>query len=109
MSSDACGVAVFDFCVRFAVEPQLVLELLYAHLERGADMVVRYQGVRARRALGACAAAPSHPVNMLTDEQQYSRLLDAASMQLCCCATPLPGGVAQPHSSHTLYLAHSLP
>ena len=43
--------------------------------------------MRARPALGACAAAPSHAVNMLTDEQlQYSRHADTASMlQLCGC------------------------
>ena len=52
-------------------------------------MVVHYQGVRARPALGACAAAPDHPVDMLTDERPYSRLPDAAAMQLCGRATPL--------------------
>ena len=88
-SSAARRVAVRDFRVRFVVEPQLVPQLLYALLETGADMVVHYQGVRARPALGACAAAPEHPVDMLTDERPYSRLPDAAAMQLCGCATPL--------------------
>ena len=52
-------------------------------------MVVQYQGARARRALGTRAAAPGHVVNMLTDEQQYSRHADAAAVLLCGRATPL--------------------
>ena len=84
-SSAARRVAVRDFRVRFVVEPQLVPQLLYALLETGADMVVHYQGVRARPALGACAAAPDHPVDMLTDERPYSRLPDAACRHRLCC------------------------
>ena len=95
----ARGTSVGDFHLRFAVEPQLIPEL-YAPRDGRRHGVVHYQGVRVRPALGACAAASAHPVNMLTDEQQYSRLPDAASMQLCGCATPLRGGVAQPHISH---------
>ena len=52
-------------------------------------MVVQYQGGRARRALGTRAAAPGHVVNMLTDEQQYSRHADATAVLLCGRATPL--------------------
>ena len=49
-------VAVFNFRVRFMLEPQLVPELC-ASRDGGVDMVVHYLGVRARPALGACAAA----------------------------------------------------
>ena len=55
----------------------------------GTDMLVQYQGARVRRALGTCAAAPGHVLNMLTDEQQYSRHPGAAAVLLCSCATPL--------------------
>ena len=58
-------------------------------LETGADMVLHYQGVRVRPALDTCAAAPSHAVNVLTDEQQYSRRPGAAAVLLCGRATPL--------------------
>ena len=51
-------------------------------------MVVQYQGARARAILGTRAATPGHAVNMLTDEQQYSRHPDAAVVQLCGGATP---------------------
>ena len=37
--------------------------------------------------LALLSAAPSHAVNMLTDEQQYSRHADAAVVQLCGRAT----------------------
>ena len=46
---------------------------------------------------------------VLTDEQPYSRHPDAAAVQLYCCATPLSGGVAQPHSSQILPTACSKP
>ena len=59
-----------------------------ALLETGADMVVHHQGARARCALGTHAAAPDHVVNMLIDEQQYSRHADAAAVLLCGRATP---------------------
>ena len=38
----------------------------YALLEMGTDMVVQYQGARARRALGTRAAAPGHVVKVTT-------------------------------------------
>ena len=72
-----------------------------ALLETGADMVVQYQGARARRALGTRAATPAHPVNMLTDEQQSVVTLT----QHPCSSAAVPrhcevvSGVAQPHSS----------
>ena len=42
---------------------------------------------------------------MLTDEHRCRQSPDAAAMQLYGCATPLPGGVAQPHSSQILLTA----
>ena len=57
--------------MRLAVEPPTPADprtmVKYAHLETGADMVVRHQGARAQRALGTRAAAPGHVINMLTD------------------------------------------
>ena len=55
------------------------------------------------------AAAPAHPVDMLTDERPCRQHPDAAAVQLYGCATPLSGGVAQPQSSHILPTACSKP
>ena len=72
----------------FASSSSCSWSLNYALLETSADKVVHHQGARARRALGTRATVPAHVVNMLTDEQQYSRHADAAAVLLCGRATP---------------------
>ena len=82
-----------------------------AHLETGADMVVHYtRSARATPALGTYAAAPSHVVNMLTDEQQYSRHADAAAVWYCSAVSCQPLSVRWCGTASELsYFAHSLP
>ena len=86
-SSAARRVAVRDFRVRFAVEPQLVPQLCASR--DGRRHGVQKQGERARAAHGTCAAAPGRAVDMLLDERPCSRHPDAAVVQLYGCATPL--------------------
>ena len=84
------GTSVSDFRVRFVVEPQLIPQLCASPDGRRHGGAVPRRSRTTRSWYPRCgAAAPGHVVNMLTDEQQYSRHADAAAVLLCGRATPL--------------------
>ena len=61
----------------------------YALLETGADTVCRSKESAHDALLSQLIDHPDHVVNMLTEEQQYSRHADTAAVLLCGRATPL--------------------
>ena len=81
-SSTARVVAIGDFRVRFMLEPQ-----------RFSRQAPTWRCTTKELAHDALVSQhidhPDHVVNMLTDEQQYSRHADAAAVLLCGRATPL--------------------
>ena len=60
-----------------------------ALLEMGADTVCRSKELAHDALLSQHIDHPDHVVNMLIEEQQYSRHADAAAVLLCGRATPL--------------------
>eukprot|EP00964_Phaeocystis_antarctica_P032832 scaffold18606_cov60-Phaeocystis_antarctica.AAC.5 len=67
---ESTHTSVGDFRVRFAVEPELILQPCASR--DGRQHGEQDQGARARPALGACATRPGHAVNMLTEERLKS-------------------------------------
>ena len=73
----------------FASPPSCSWSLNYALLETGADTVCRSKELAHDALLSQHIDRTGRAVNMLTEEQQYSRHADAAAVLLCGRATPL--------------------